>query len=331
MSVPDAVTVLIPVWNGKEMLVRLLESLSRQTLRPEEVLVVDDGSTDGAPEEAERRGACVERLGGNYGFAQAVNHGLGLVQTPLVAIVNSDVDPAPDWLERLAPATAREEVWFVCGKLYHPGSEVLDGTFDLVSRGLGAWRAGNGRRDFPALNVARPVAMASMTATLYRRRIFDLVGLLEPAFESYLEDVDFALRACTQGYRGWYQPEAVAVHVGGGSLGRWHRDTVRRVARNQIFLLARHYPPSLIRRYWRSIGVTQILWGLVALKRGGLLPFLRGKWEGLARFREMRRPTDPSATERAVEECERELMFLQEAGGWDPFWRMYRVLAGRIK
>ncbi len=327
---PEALTVLIPVWNGKDLLIRLLDSLSRQTRPPEAVLVVDNGSTDGAPEEAERRGTRVERLGANYGFAHAVNHGLGLVSTPLVAIVNSDVDPAPQWLERLASAV-REDVWFVCGKLYQPGSEVLDGTFDLVSRGLGAWRAGNGQRDFPALNAPRAVVLASMTATLYRRRLFDRVGLLEPAFESYLEDVDFALRAAAQGYRGWYQPDAVAVHLGGGSLGRWHPDTIRRVARNQIFLLARHYPPSLIRHYGRSIGVTQVLWGLVALRRGGLIPFLRGKWEGLRRFREMRRRTDGSATQQVVEECERELMVLQEAGGWDPFWRMYRAMAGRLK
>jgi GT2 family glycosyltransferase len=327
----EAVTVLIPVWNGRPLLVRLLEALARQTAPPEEVLVVDNGSTDGASEEAEVRGARVIRLGANLGFARAVNEGLRRVGTPLVAIVNSDVEPAADWLEKLLAALARERVWFVCGRLFRPGGEVLDGAFDLVTRGVLPWRAGSGQRDHPVYATARPIALASMTATLYRRRLFEETGMLEPAFDSYLEDADFALRAAVGGYRGWYEPAARAVHVGSATLGRWHPATVRLLARNQVFLAARHLPPALARRYWRPLLAGQLLWGLVALRHGRPLAWLAGKAEGLRRRREVatldKRGTE-GALRRLLEESESELMRLQAAAGADLFWRCYRRLAG---
>ena len=85
---------------------------------------------------------------------------------------------------------------------------------------------------------------------LYRAEVFRQVGLLEESFESYLEDVDFGLRCAAQRITGRYVPDARAVHVGSAALGRWHPETVRRIARNQLLLVARHY--SALRAYGRS-------------------------------------------------------------------------------
>ena len=97
MSDP-AVTVVIPVWNGRVLLLRLLEKLKRQTFPIAEVLAVDNGSEDGAAEAAEAQGARVLRMGRNLGFSRAVNEGIGACRTELVALVNSDVEPEPEWL-----------------------------------------------------------------------------------------------------------------------------------------------------------------------------------------------------------------------------------------
>src|SRR5260370_42059317 len=87
------VTIVIPVWNGRDLLLGLLEKLRGQTYPIAEIIAVDNGSTDGAAEAAEGQGARVLRLGSNCGFSGAVNHGIEACRTELVALVNSDVGP----------------------------------------------------------------------------------------------------------------------------------------------------------------------------------------------------------------------------------------------
>ncbi len=82
-----SVTVIIPVWNGRHLLMKLLDTLERQTTPVREILVIDNGSADGAPEAAEQRGARVIRLGWNFGFAHAVNRGVSESHTEHIAIL----------------------------------------------------------------------------------------------------------------------------------------------------------------------------------------------------------------------------------------------------
>src|SRR5436190_20568722 len=131
---PAAVTIVIPVWNGRELLLALLEKLRRQTFPIAEVLAVDNGSTDSAAEAAEQNGARVLRMGANLGFSRAVNAGIEACRTDLVALVNSDVEPEPEWLERLAGALESPEVWFATGKILSAADHGrIDGSYDLIS------------------------------------------------------------------------------------------------------------------------------------------------------------------------------------------------------
>src|SRR5689334_20892906 len=106
------VSIVVPVWNGRDLLVRLLAALTAQTHPIEEVIAVDNGSTDGAAEVAESQGARVLRMGANLGFARAANAGIEASRGALIALVNTDVEPAPDWLARLVHAIEPPGVWF---------------------------------------------------------------------------------------------------------------------------------------------------------------------------------------------------------------------------
>jgi GT2 family glycosyltransferase len=320
------VTAVVPHWNRRALLESLLAGLKAQTHPVAEVIVVDNGSADGSAGAAEALGARVIRLEQNLGFAAAVNRGLSACRTELAAIVNNDVEPEPDWLERLASAlAANPDAWFAGGKILDfRRRDIVEGAWDLVSRGACAWRAGHGRPDGETWNRPRPIRFPPLAATLTRRALFDRVGLLEEGFESFLEDVEFGLRCARAGLAGLYVPAARVYHWGGATLGRWHPEAVRRIARNQLLLVARHYPE----RWWLSYGwavlVGQALWGLVALRHGAGWAYLRGKAEGIRRFSEFRRP-DAGAGD-VIEASERELFALQRETGFDTYWRLYFAL-----
>lgn len=322
------VTVIIPSWNRCVLLERLLHSLERQTLRAAQIIVIDNGSSDGSAEMAQRLGARVLEMGRNAGFSPAVNQGIREVRTEWLAVLNNDVEPEETWLERLVRAAESAGAWFAAGKLLNPSRrDSIDGTFDTLCRGACPWRAGHGRKDGPLWTEQRRINFAPFTAALFRTDLFARIGNLDERFESYLEDVDFGLRCALGGYSGIYVPESVAYHTGSATLGAWHRETVRRMARNQLFLVAKHYPRRLLRRYAWPILVSQLLWGLVAFRHGRALSYLQGKRQGLTAFRALRAETSPEQTLQSVlEQSEREILRLQRASGFDAYWRLYFAL-----
>ena len=310
------ITAIVPVFNGREHLRRLLDSLDAQTRPPEEILVVDNGSTDGAPQLAGERGARVIAMGRNTGFAPAVNRGIREARGSSLAILNSDVVLEPDYLQTLAAAEAP----FATGKILGPQG-LLDATFDLTSRAGTTWRAGAGMADAPPFDRVREIHSPPFTAILIRSDVFKRAGLLDERFESYLEDVEFGLRCTSLEITGRYVPQARAVHAGSATLGRWHPETVRRIARNQLFL-ASLYLPS---RNWWTILIGQLLWGGVALRHGCGGAWIRGKLEALRGFRftgkdSVRIELSLEANEQLIRQTSR-----------DSYWRLYFLLTRGTK
>ncbi len=324
------VSVVIPNFNGIKYLEPLMKQLSSSrslTTELDEVVVVDNGSDDGSAECAEKLGARVIRLEQNLGFSVAVNRGIREARCPTVAVLNNDLELGPDWFSRLCMALDEPGVWFATGKLLRASSQqVIDGSFDAICRGGCAWRCGEGRPDGPLWNVQRTIQFAPFTAVLIRKELFERIGDLDERLESYLEDVDFGLRCAAKGYSGVYIPGAVAYHVGSGTLGRWNPRTVSQIARNQVLLLAKHYPRSLLFRYGWPIALAHLLWGLIALRHGAGLAYIRGKLEGLRLFSKMRGLPDP-AIETVLVSSERLILELQREAGFDPYWKIYFALS----
>lgn len=315
-----SVAAVIPTWNRRDLLAELLGNLAKQTRRFDEVVVVDNGSTDNSAALAESSGARVVRLDRNLGFAEAVNRGVEAATSDWVAIVNNDVTLEADWLEVMLAAVG-QDVSFATGKILSAADpKIIDGTFDEISRGGCAWRCGSGKPDAPVWNQPRTIRFAPMTAALFRRSLFGEVGGLDEQFGSYLEDADFGLRCALSGYAGRYVPSAVAYHRGSATAGRWHKDTVRLISRNQV-LFARKHLRGLPRA---PILAGQLLWGLVACRHGRGLAYLRGKLQG---FRCVLKP--PAQPERLqtvsdlLEESERHIFELQRETGFDRYWRAY--------
>jgi len=325
----SSVVAVIPQWNRADLLRTLLESCAAQTRPFDEVIVVDGASSDNSVSVAEQAGARVVRLPTNLGFAAAVNRGIEAARSDWVAILNNDVTLEPDWLATILDAAEREGAWFAAGKVLRADNAgLIDATFDEVSCGACAWRCGSGRQDGEVWNRPRRIRMAPMTAALFRRKLFDDVGLLEERFGSYMEDVDFGLRCAAADRWGSYVPMAVAHHLGSATLGRWNKDTVKLIARNQVLLASKHFGGEP----WWPILVGQLLWGLVAIRHACGIAWLRGKVSGLRMARQWRSEDRkvPAGTLRAIiQASERDIYDLQQQTGFDGYWRAYFWLLRR--
>ena len=305
----EQVTAVIPSYGKEELTRGAVARLREQTLRPAEVVVVDDGA--GVPYTG-GNGERVLRHERNRGFAAAVNTGGRGCQTPLVAVLNNDVTWEPDWLERLVSVISGEGVDFACGKLFRPDG-LIDGTFDLVSRGGLSWRAGSGRADGPLWSKGRRVQFTSFTAVVAKREGLEL----DESYESYYEDVEWSLRAAILNKTGYFEPAAGGVHVGSATAGAWSAYSTRQILRNQR-RLARQY---LLPEYGAAYRVARMLLQGQCLQHG--------RWPEV--------PEEAVAVKERgarlgsiLKESEQLLYALQEESGMDRLWRWYFRLAGRM-
>ncbi len=268
--------VVVPCRDGRRWLPGLLASVREQTRVPDRVLVVDDASQDGSADVARAEGADVLVLERNVGFAAAANRGIEAAGTDAVALVNTDVVLAPDWLERTERRLV-EGVASVATKmvaLHDPA--MLDDCGDVLRRDGVCEQRGHGRRDVGAYDEPGEVFAACAGAALYRRDAVLALGGFEESFFAYLEDVDLGLRLQTAGWRCAYEP-AVAHHAGQGSSAALVRPVGRLVARNTLLLVARHFPA----RWAGPVAYRQVGWLWHAARSGTLRDHVSGLADAL--------------------------------------------------
>ena len=217
------VAVVIPNFNGARWLPGVLDSVAAQTVAPAEVVVVDDGSTDGSLALLAERfpDVRVVALPANGGFARTANAGLAAVGGEAVALLNTDVVLAPDWLERaVAALEAAPHAAAVATKMVDlDDPSLLYDAGDVLRRDGACEQRGRFERDTGRYDAPGEVFSACAGAALYRRAAVLAVGGFDERFGTYLEDVDLGLRLRLAAWRCRWEPRAVARHAGGGSSG----------------------------------------------------------------------------------------------------------------
>jgi GT2 family glycosyltransferase len=280
------ISVIIPTWNGAHHLPTCLNSLRRQSYTNFEVIVVDNGSTDGSLGLLERDYSEVRvvALPENRGFAGGVNAGIRQARGEIVAVFNNDAEADTRWLEELAEALARHpEAGMATPKvLLFDRRDVIHTVGDFygvngVPGNRGVWQQDEGQFDREEY-----VFGAAGVAAAYRRAMLNQVGLFDEDLISYCEDVDLAWRAQLAGWKCVYVPKAVVYHklsaTGGGKTASYY------CGRNFIYVIAKDYPTTLLRKHWRRIVRAQIdiAWEALKAWRGeAARARLRGQLAGL--------------------------------------------------
>ena len=199
---------VVLTWNGAHLLPECLRALRRQDARvPLHIVVVDNASTDGTAALLACDFPDVEhlRLPENMGYSRGNNEAMRRALdagADFVALINNDVELAPDWLRILLDgARAHPEVGLLTGTLLFRGEEVVNST-GLILDGFGRARD----RDFrvPLAELSRTdgeVEGVSGGAALLRASMLREIGLFDPAYFAYYEDVDLSLRAASARHR----------------------------------------------------------------------------------------------------------------------------------
>ena len=260
------VSVVIPNFNGIAFLDSVLASLEGQTLSNFEVILVDNGSTDGSCSFVTANYPWVHliELSENFGFCGAVNAGIRAAKAPYVLLLNNDTEVKEDFVEEMLAAIRRHKNAFSCGARmvqYHDRDRLDDvGNYYCA---LG-WSFARGRgKDIHAYETEDKIFSACAGAAIYRKKIIEKIGYFDEEHFAYLEDTDIGYRARIYGYENWYAPKAIVYHVSSGTSGsRYNQFKTRYSSRNNIYLIYKNMP------------LLQIILNLPFLAVGFLIKFL---------------------------------------------------------
>lgn len=244
--IPGLVSVIIVNWNGRRSLPAVLKAVRNQRYEPIEIIVVDNGSTDGSLDLLQAEPAIrLIKNNHNRGFAAANNQALALARGEFVLLLNNDAILTEDYVRMLvADLKADARRGSVCGKLLRPADgnaiSTIDSAGHVMYRNLWPTNRGEGEPDGPAFDQSIEVFGVCAAAGMYRREMLDDVAIDGEVFDStffaYLEDVDLDWRARLKGWSSWYDASAIAYHERGGT-GLWFSTAIQRhILKNRILM-----------------------------------------------------------------------------------------------
>jgi hypothetical protein len=274
----STVTLIIPNWNGLAHLDVCLTSIGRQSLRPGETIVVDNGSTDGSVDFIRGRFPWVTLicLPENRGFAAAVNTGIRAATGQFVALLNNDTELDTGWLAALVePVHADDRVAAVaCRMLAFERRTTLDSAGDMLTRTGVPFTRGYGQPDDGKYRTTEEVFGPCAGAALYRKDAILCVGGFDEDYISYYEDVDLSFRLQLAGKKCLYVPEAVCYHKRNATGSLVTGYPLKMQERNLLLFYCKNFPLQILlargvliiagylRRYWiyQRAGVVRTAW-----------------------------------------------------------------------
>jgi N-acetylglucosaminyl-diphospho-decaprenol L-rhamnosyltransferase len=232
----DQLAVVTVTYSPGETLERFLDTLDKATTRPIQVILADNGSTDGAPERAAGQRSHVTFLptGGNLGYGAAANRGIAELgdEYGWVVVANPDVEWAPGSLDELMAAAGR---WPRAGAI-GPLIREIDGSVypsarltPSIGRGIGhavlgpVWPGNPWTRSYrqsQTVITERVAGWLSGSCVLFRRAAVDSVDGFDPRYFMYFEDVDLGDRLAKAGWLNVFVPNAEVTHLGGHSTSK---------------------------------------------------------------------------------------------------------------
>lgn len=269
-------TVVIVNWNGAEFLESLLRSVAKEN--PRETIVIDNASTDGSMEILSKfSGLRILSNSENLGFGKAANQGIEQALTPYVLILNADMQALSgsiDALEQFMEENPKTAI--VAPQLLFPDKRIqpscrsfptIRGLFLYLSyldRVVPSGYRLKGKDHSQLAEVDQPMGAALM----FRKSVLDTVGMFDPRYFLYMEEVDLCERIKRRGWKIFYLPKAQIIHHAGGSTRQdWERSQRNFFESVVRYFRARSSTPKMIMLKC-SLAVALVLRSIILLPCG---------------------------------------------------------------
>ncbi len=241
------VSIIIVNWNGLEHLATCLSSLSAQTFRNFEVILVDNGSSDGSVEYIREHhpGLTLVTLPENTGFATGNNRGFEHAHGEYIVTLNNDTRVEKDWLEALVGVADRDfQVGMVASRICSfTDPDLVDSVgMGICPDGMARGLYRNRRWSSLTLDEVEDILLPSACAALYKRAMIAETGFFDDDFFAYAEDVDLGLRGRLAGWNAVAATQAVVYHKYSQSSGGFSPFKVYLVERNHYWVAFKNFP-----------------------------------------------------------------------------------------
>jgi GT2 family glycosyltransferase len=257
------VSVVILNWNGKTLMEQFLPSVLAHTSGTlAEIMVADNGSTDGSAEMLREKFPSVRLLlfDRNYGFAEGYNRAMSAVETPYAVLLNSDVEVTPHWLDEplrtldehpdVAGVQPKISSWKHRERFEYAGA--CGGFIDRYGypfcrgRILNRVEEDRGQYDRPV-----DIFWASGACFFIRTEVYRREGGLDAAFFAHQEEIDLCWRLRARGYRLLCTPQSVVYHVGGATLEVENPRKTFLNFRNNLLMIYKNMPANALPQVMR--------------------------------------------------------------------------------
>ncbi len=277
-------SVIIPNYNGKEYIEGCLKSVLLSGV-PVDVIVVDNGSTDGSDELVKGfPGVKLIKLEENTGFANAVNVGIGQSDTEFVYLLNNDACIKRDTIKELEKAMDdHPKAFSIQSKMLKMSDRsVIDSAGDYYC--ILGWAFSRGRDKSASYfeHGIKRIFSSCAGAAIYRRAYLEKTGLFDETHFAYLEDVDLGYRANLMGYRNYVDLESEVYHAGSASSGsRYNEFKTKLSSKNSIYLIYKNMPVIQVLINLPFLFAGYMIKALFFMRKGMGISYINGLLKGL--------------------------------------------------
>ena len=251
MNPEPLISVVVLNWNGKRFLEECIDSLKGQTFRDFETILVDNGSTDGSAEFVEERyGEFIRilRNSENLGYTGGNNVGIRSARGKWIVLLNNDTWVHPNWLEEMVKVVGSDHrigMWSpkICSYFKRDQIEAVG---ELIYRDGLVRARGQYEQDRGQYEEMEEIFFPCGCSGMYRRVLFDEIGLFDEDFFAYGDDAEIGIRARMAGWKCLYVPKALVYHKSSGSTGQHSPFKAFYVERNRFWITVKYFPASLL-------------------------------------------------------------------------------------